>query len=707
MSMACVGLCSWIGCDPPAPPTPTSKPSTAPTTTAPATAPVVETKPPTDLLSVVHAIDPGFPSTQPLDEAVSLAAAARLKFDEPVYLCPRGDLWITRADAPPTQSQLKSAFKQQTHVVPDRVQYVYWRPTANMTAEIISKDADGNDVWITPSLRVPLASGISRDWPRALFWTTDVMRAVIVPTSDGMSVISLKEGAIDEQHVKLANPGPGVICTAVFDTRGVIAWSTASSQKSGVARFVDGKWTMLDGKWPDKLLHIVPFQDGSVLAIGEDGKSLVLRSNAVEARGIDDACVLELVKQLADKMPEIREQAQSDLANLGPNAWPTLQRIQDTQPAEARIRIRAILGDQITPTISGMKPEPGAGRLVSRLSDRGVVLWFEAGVSSIGANNVVETTAPAWLAVRPGQMARMVPEAIVKDLKPESAPIQSWGDEWILEHDVDGPMRWMGNHLEPLTKSNEKAFRKFIGIDTQGRWVLKTIDPNGPTLVIDPTLLDPKPKLPVWTIDAGHKLAGWDKDDWPVNERGGFWILKDGAWTGMKGDHPESQIITKLEAPSTRSTQPLVLLTDSQGNRYENGLSALSVTTSDGKTLTWRLPAEAVGEGVIADNPVLIEAAGRLFLFNAPGRVIRLTRQFDKSEPFKLDAIFTRHIPATDIRRIWKDPAGRLVIASRGSVLSVAFPEGMISNQMSNMIPAKALSEALEEETGSTPESRK
>lgn len=705
IGIVCAFTCLWVGCDDDTPPpAPTTKPATAPTTTtAPTTEPVVEKKPPTQMLEVVLANDPEFPSTRPLDSAVSLAAAARLQFKEPVYLCPRGDLWITRADAPPTQSQLKNAFKTQTHAVPDRVQYVYWRPSGNMMAEVIARDDAGNDVWITPAYRVPLPAGVARDWSRALFWNTDVMRAIVVPTSDGMSIVSLKDGAVDEQHIKLAEPGPGVISTACFDVRGLLAWSTSSSEKSKVARYVDGRWTILPDGWPDKLLHVVAYADGSVLAIGEEGRSLVLRSQLVEAVPIDETRVLELVKQLADKLPEIREQAQSDLANLGPAAWPTLERIQSTQPAEARIRIRAILGDQITPTISGMKPEPGAGRLVSRLADRGVVLYFEAGVASIGANNVVETTAPAWLAIRPMMMARIVPQAITADQRPDAAPIQCWGDEWILEHDVDGPMRWMGNHLEPLTKRNEKAFRKFVGIDAEGRWVIKTIDPNGPTLVVDPTLLDAKPKLPVWTIDAGRKIVGWDKDDWAVWERGGFWVLKDDRFTTIGGEKPELQVKTKLDPPSTQTTQPTPLLVDSEKNQYENGLDALDVTTADGKSIRWPLPLEAIGEGVIDGKAIVIEAADKLFLFNAPGRVVRLSRTFTKAEPFKLDAIFTRHIPATDIRRIWKDPAGRIIIASRGSQLSVTFPEGMISNQVSNIIPAKALSEALAEETDEGP----
>lgn len=699
--LATAAACVWIGCEEDVKPVPTSRPTSAPTTTtAPSTLPVVEKPSPKTLIEVVLAKDPEFPSTQPLSDAVSLVAAARLVFAEPVHLDQRGDLWITHADAPPAASQLKSAFKQQTHVVPDPVQFVYWRPLSNPQAELISSDATGSELWITPTYRSAFPSNRNRNWAQAQIWNSNVARNIVVPTDDGVAIASLKDGVVEEHHIRLAEPGPGVSTHCTFDTRGVLAWSTAATQPSNVARYVDGEWEMLtpsDG-WPDKLLHVVPYQDGSVLAIGQDGKSLTFRSVMVESNAIDEAKVLDLVRQLADPMPEIRAMAQSELSAIGPAAWPILQRVQPTQPAEARIRIRALLGDQTTPTLAGMKPEPGEGRLVCRLQDGGVVLHFTAGISSVGTNNLVQTIAPAWLAVRPTAIARTLPPALTLDQRAETAPIRGWGDEWILEHDTDGPMRWMGNYLEPLTKPGEERFSQFVGIDSAGRWILKSRESRPMTLVIDPNLLDPKPKLPVWTIDVGRGSVGWDKDHWPVMKRGGAWVLRDGAWGTLKDPDVEGNYFTQLPVPTTTSA-PTALLVDAEGNTYRNGLTEIEVQLKDGTTKRWPLPAQAVGEGVINGQPVLIEAAGKVFLFNAPGRVIRLTRQFDRDDLFKLDAIFTRNIPATDIRRIWKDPADRIVIASHGSVLSVAFPEGMISNQMSNMIPAKALSDALAEET--------
>ena len=140
------------------------------------------------------------------------------------------------------------------------------------------------------------------------------------------------------------------------------------------------------------------------------------------------------------------------------------------------------------------------------------------------------------------------------------------------------------------------------------------------------------------------------------------------------------------------------MLTDASGNVYEGGLEALQVRRPDGSTLTWPLPPELTGPGAVGDAPVLIEADDRLFLMNAPGRAIRLKPQFDRPEPFKVDGTFTRGIPATDVRRIWLDPAGRVVFASNGNRLSIAFPTGRIDADTSNMIPANALREALRPE---------
>lgn len=687
-----LALALAVGCDDPKPPVPASQPTSKPTskpttTTAPATTRAVVETPLVELLDAVRRDDPEFPTTRPLAETVELAAAARLRRTEPVFLCSRGDLWITRSDAPPTPEALKLAPKKQTHVVRERVRFVYWRPgTQPWSPELIVRDGN-HDAWITSTARVPLDAKIERDWSRAFAWNSNATRAIAVPTSDGYSILTLADGRVDEQHVTLCEPATGTTTQAALDVRGLLAWSSGSGDSS-VARFIDGTWKMLTPSpvWPLSLTHVVPFQDGSVLTIGQDGDALALRSVPLDTVVVDQARVRALVAKLADRLPETREAAQAELASIGPAAWPLLAEIADQQRAEARIRIRAILGNQTTPTLGGIAPSPGSSRLITRLGDGGVVLYFAAGASEVDRAGILRHDAPAWLAVRPSGPVRSLPTGLVKTLSPDHAQLKVWGDEWIVEHDVDGPMRWIGNHFEPLTRPAEREFKTFVGIDSAGRWVYRTLDENGPTLIVDPTLPDPRPKLPVWTIDTA-KRAGWTDEDWPAIARGGAWVLKDGQWAALKGDI-EEKLKNAATIPSTQATS---LLTDADGNVYAGGASDLVITKKSGESINWPLPPEATG----TMPPILIEAADRLFLFNSPGRVVRLRRQFDKPEPLKIDAIFSRNIPGTDIRRIWKDPAGRIVIAYGGDELAILFPSGRISYEMSNMIPARELRDAL------------
>jgi len=57
-----------------------------------------------------------------------------------------------------------------------------------------------------------------------------------------------------------------------------------------------------------------------------------------------------------------------------------------------------------------------------------------------------------------------------------------------------------------------------------------------------------------------------------------------------------------------------------------------------------------------------------------------------------MEAVFTHRIPSSDdVRRIWLDDAGRIVIAYDGDKLAICFPDGRIPRQIMNLIPAKEL----------------
>jgi hypothetical protein len=70
---------------------------------------------------------------------------------------------------------------------------------------------------------------------------------------------------------------------------------------------------------------------------------------------------------------------------------------------------------------------------------------------------------------------------------------------------------------------------------------------------------------------------------------------------------------------------------------------------------------------------------GLLFLFNAPGRIVRIRPTPDDEEPFTVDAVFTRNVPNDpQPLRIWMDPADRICIAHSGNRITVLFTIGRI-----------------------------
>ena len=78
---------------------------------------------------------------------------------------------------------------------------------------------------------------------------------------------------------------------------------------------------------------------------------------------------------------------------------------------------------------------------------------------------------------------------------------------------------------------------------------------------------------------------------------------------------------------------------------------------------------------------------GLLFLFNQPGRVVRIRPTPDGEEPFTVDATFTRRIPSAEAyTRVWLDPAGRIVVAYENR-LAILFPGGFIPPEVASLIP--------------------
>jgi hypothetical protein len=233
----------------------------------------------------------------------------------------------------------------------------------------------------------------------------------------------------------------------------------------------------------------------------------------------------------------------------------------------------------------------------------------------------------------------------------------------------------------------------------------------GAVLIVDPHLPDPTPHLPGWLLPASVGKSGWDKDNWPVIYMDVKpdpipWALTETEWIVID---PKAQKVftdpadlpappTDIPAPDTRpatttnaSTNPSTgpattqaapvdlgppILVAADGTRYYDGRQALKVVRQDRSMVDWPLPEAAVGTG----KPTLLQTKdGLLFLFNEPGRVVRIRPTTAGDAPFEYEATFTRGIPSdTNTTRIWLDPADRICIAHGGNRVTVLFPNGRI-----------------------------
>jgi hypothetical protein len=659
----------------------------------------VPVQPPKDFASLYHAVDASFPTTQPLGYALPLSDAARIKLDRPVYLCIRGDLWTQHASAMPIEQHLPDAANQQTHVTRDAVAFVAWgldgagrAPTAIVSA------GEGQFDLVTPKKRHPLTLPATPDWSRATVYRT----WIVVPTAEGISLLREKDGSIDTRSVKLSPTAPGTTCHVLLDLKGLLAWSSSTDDRtlSQVARFDGDKWTQLTpgDRWPASIVLLTPMSDGTVLCVHRAGDRVRLiyvmldQSIAVDEKAIEAA-----IAKLYATNPKDRREAMRELSSFGAAAWPAIAKLAESQRSDVRARLRTILGNQTEPSLDGLRPIPGPGRVLSRYPGEGVLLKFSSGVQTFDDSGASRDIVPAYVLLRPGFGALLMPDDVSAALQGEDGAKLSVaaGDEFVVERPRgDGPGRWMGNHLAPMLREGERErFTKLVGIDTMGRWVFASAD-GSKSLIIDVTILDPAPRLPVWVLENANASMGWDDEGWPCRKLGGTWALRETAWQAITAARSKEIFRVKREdAPPFDPKSPLLI--DPSGNTYSNGLDALVMRTPGDLTFNWPLPPEARGPGVFDGAPVLLEANSHLFLFNTPGKCIRLKPTPGENEPFKIDAIFTRGLPTQDLRRIWKDPAGRIVIASGGTRLAICFPAGTIPLAIQNVMSDKSLREAL------------
>jgi hypothetical protein len=173
---------------------------------------------------------------------------------------------------------------------------------------------------------------------------------------------------------------------------------------------------------------------------------------------------------------------------------------------------------------------------------------------------------------------------------------------------------------------------------------------------------------------------------------------------------PATKTSTTLAATTTASTQDSTLSTQDlllvapDRTHYYGGKDSFRVIKPDGQTINWPFPNNAIGT---SEKPTLLRTRDNLlFLFNEPGRIVRIrpnidheTGQYREGEPpFEVEAVFTRKVPTDPTPlRIWLDPADRICIAHEQKHITLLFPLGRIPPAIWTIMPVSQSEEAQEE----------
>jgi hypothetical protein len=637
---------------------------------------------------LLHADLPNYPETRPWGIPVELNDAAHLILDEPIYVCSRGDLWITCAGADPLPVVLARAAGESEHLVDRRIAYVVWALDRRGLWEpsAVCLKNDGYEI-VSATDRRAIPWHRPYRWDLATTWDDGGATRLIVPTDEGISIITVGK-ELTEDYCQLmdmaATTKPTGAPAVLFDTRGLLAWIPADEDfaQTRVARYLEGQWTQLDSAiWPGDVVYLFPHLDGSVLQIRRGLGAAALSFVTLDNPDIDDKQVLSLVDQLGDDDPDKRLAAYQRLSQYGPKINPILERLAPGAAPEAQGRIQELLQGT---TLGGMSVNGNQLTLVARLRDGGMVFCAPQGITIPQEGQIPKIVSPDYLAVRPGRPVQELPPSIVDRLSKPNSSIAAWGDEWIVTSPDVGPARFLPpNQLDPLLRPSERDFSRFIAIDGRGRWLF-TDEPAKRTLILDPTVPDPTPRLAIWMIDTGDS-AGWNKSDWPAIGRGtAHWIIDDHDWAPMDQGDPLQTVSAPIHSAPAASGPPL--LVDADGNRYYDGRLTITFVSPSGLRRVWPLPDQAAGS---VDRPAYLagDRQGHLFLFNSVGRIARLRLTLADPQPFVLESVFTNHVPDfQDVRRIWCDPAGRIVVTYQGSHLALIFPTGQVPREIEDKI---------------------
>jgi hypothetical protein len=686
-------LVFFLGTKPPTPaPTPTTVASSQPATTqsvaTTTTAPTIQT-----YGQLLHADLHNYPTTQPWGTPVDLADAAHIILNEPTYVCSRGDLWITRPDADPLPIALARAVNETEHIVDRPVSYIIWTPDLRGVwhPSAVCPTDNGYEI-ITPKITVPITFHRHFLWNQAMTWQDNDTTRLIVPTDTGISIITINltpgETSSHEDYVELT-PAHSTILpiqspAVLFDTRGLLAWIPADQHfaQTSVARYLDGKWTKLDAAaWPGDIVYLIPLLDGSVLQIHRGEGDSALTFVSLDSPDISEKEISDLVDQLGDDDPDKRVAAYSRLSQYGPKINPILQKLAPNAAPEAKARMQELLRKT---TLGGMSVNNNELHVVARLRDGGMIFSAPQGVTIPQEGEDPKVVNPDYLAVRPGRPVQELPPAVVDRLSKQNGKVTAWSDEWLVT-DSSGPQRFLPpDQLAPLLYPTERNFARLAAIDSRGRWLFADDDSHR-TLILDPTVPDPTPRLAIWLID-GSDFSGWTKNDYPAFKRGtAKWFIDDHDFEPI--DQSE-KILDKLPKPPQATTNPSgpLLLVEPDGTRYYDGIATITIVSPNGHRQVWPLPDECAGS---YDQPAYLASdhQGHFFLLNSIGRIVRLRATPNGSAPFILEAVFSDHVPDLhDIKRVWLDPAGRIDVAYADSYLILIFPTGQIPREIEDKI---------------------
>jgi hypothetical protein len=731
----------------PAPP-PATRPATTTTTSAPSTRASTQPAEPRTFVDLVKRYYPDCPATQPLDSPLDRGQGARVRVPDPIYLDRLQNLWITRADAEPTEKVLSKVATQTEHLLHEKPVYAHWRyedgtkrKEGHSTVTLVCPAADGKTIeFIEESGRAKLtAKSTDYYWPDAFTWN----QKIVVGHATGASVFIHGDSGWEElSSPNLANGNAHARTQIPVELDGVLAYIPVEAGHEGsknVARFTAGKWQFVqDKEWPGNFLHLVPLADGSVLQIIADPPAKdhddenLLRPPKVHlaitspsnTTQVDQKQVLGLIDQLDSRDAEARKTAFQQLAIYGSSLWPIIEKEMLKRPDGVKEKLAELLKNKTEPTLGEMSLVDPRLTLAARTADGGALFYDAGGVSVTNVDGDQTLVSPAWISVLPGQPIHLMIGDAWANLTPEHKTFYSLGGaDWIVGDEAKGPEEIVGTfNLQPILKKSEAKYSEFVGVDRRGRWLFRKPGVEGSdTLLLDPTLPPITPRLPVWEFSAGKEaVIGWDENDWPSykDKSDNVWIIdeygfhvqdkKVGKFLSEPSDVPKLRAPHAATRPATTTaasqptSHPYVeaappLLVQADGTCYYGGLTDLRRVAADGTITDWPLPPECRGSFT---RPWLVaDKDGRLFLFNEPGRIVRIrTNPPAATQPFKVDATFAHKIPNDEPMRMWLDPADRMIILHDGTMATISFPAGVVPSTLADKIPGDAKDAAEEED---------